>query len=93
MKYVIFMEPREPFEENFNKAMEIWKSRTDKGETLADELIFPIHAFITEPKTFMIVETDDQSLITKWAAAYAHVYKYKIIPIVEWSEIQKYFTG
>ena len=54
-------------------------------------MIFPIHSYMTENKAFMIIETDDEAKVAKWAADYSSVFDYKIIPVMEWTKIQKLF--
>ena len=90
MKYVIFMEPKEPYEENMKKWLEIEKKRQEKGETWsAQKESLAQYYLLSEQKGFMIVDTDDVSKVWKWAAAYGPVMKYKISPIVTREEYEK----
>ena len=90
MKYVIFMEPKEPYEENMKKWIEIEKKRQEKGETFSQqEESLAQYRLLSEPKGFMIVDTDDVSKVWKWAAAYGPVVKYKISPIVTRAEYEQ----
>jgi len=90
MKYVIFMEPKEPREENMKKLLEIEKKRQEKGETWSQQKESLVqYQLLSEPKGFMIVETDDESKVWKWAAAYAPVLKYKISPIATRAEYEQ----
>lgn len=92
MKYLIVYEFKEPVVENLKKGFEIERKRTEKGETLSDIMIFPIHGFLSEFKAMMIVETDDPLRIAKWEIDYMPVYKYKVIPILErsdWQDLMK----
>jgi len=93
MKYLIVWHTKDPFKENLAKALAIQRKRVEKGEDLGEAIVFPIHSFVTENKACMIVETEDYSNIAKWAAAYSSVFKWKVIPLVEWSSVQEYFTG
>ena len=88
MKYLIVYEIKEPVIENFKKSFEIMKERQEKGETLSDIMVFPIHGFLSEFKTMMIVETDDPKRISRWVADYLPVYKYKVMPILPREEWQ-----
>ena len=89
MKYLIIQEMEQPYEENMRRAFEIEAERREKGISLEDAFIFPEHAFLSEWKWFVIVETDDPLRITKWYVDYAGVKKFKIIPIIESSKIDE----
>jgi hypothetical protein len=92
LKYLIVYEYKEPVIENFKKAAEILKERREKGETLSDITVFPLHGFLSEFKAMMILETDDPKRITKWETDYLPVFKYKVMPILptkEWP-MEKY---
>lgn len=90
MKYVIFMEPKEPYEENMKKVLEIEKKRQEKGETWSQQKESLVeYRLLSEPKGFTIVDTNDVSKVWKWAAAYAPFIKYKISPIVTRVEYQQ----
>jgi hypothetical protein len=70
------------------KAFEIEKERRKKGISLDDAIIFPEHAFLSQWKWFMIVETDDPTRI----ANNLTLIKYEVIPIIEstrWFEFMK----
>ena len=92
MKYVFYWKIKEPWDKNYKKTMEIQEKRIKSGENWGDEMIFPIHSYMTENKAFMIVETDDEAKVAKWAADYSSVFDYKIEPVMEWTKIQKLFT-
>jgi len=84
------MEPKEPYEENMKKWIEIEKKRQEKGETFSQqEESLVQYRLLSEPKGFMIVDTDDVSKVWKWAAAYGPVVKYKISPIVTRAEYEQ----
>lgn len=89
MKYLIIQELEKPYEENAKKAFEIEKERKRKGISLEDITIFPAHAFLTEWKWFMIVETDDPMRIAKWEVDHQGVKKYQVIPIIESSRMME----
>ena len=90
MKYVIFMEPKEPYEESMKKTVEIEKKRIEKGDTFsAQGESIAQYRLLSEPKGFSIVETDDVSKVYKWAAAYGSVIKFKISPILTREEYEK----
>ena len=92
MKYLIVMELEKPYEENMRKAFEVEKERRRKGISLDDAIVFPEHAFLSEWKWFMIVETDDPMRIAKWEADNMTLIKYEVIPIIEsgkWYEAMK----
>jgi hypothetical protein len=91
MRYIITWKMKEPFEENYKKTMKIQKERIKKGESLGDKIIFPIHAFISENKAFMIVETDDPIDLAKWTISYQSYMDYHIQSIHEFSKIQNLF--
>ena len=84
MKYVIFCEFKEPVEENQKKDKEIEKKRIEKGEALDIQDYY----LLSEPKWFMIVDTDETS-IAKWIKAYGSILKYKISPIMTGKEWEK----
>jgi hypothetical protein len=86
MKYLIVYEYKEPVIENFKKAGEIMKKRQEKGESLSDITIFPLHGFLSKFKGVMIVETDDPKRITQWEADYLSVFKYEVNPILPTKE-------
>jgi hypothetical protein len=87
LKYLIIQELEKPYEENMKKVFEIEKERKRKGISLEDAIIFPNHAFLTEWKWFMIVETDDPMRIAKWEVDHMTVKKFNVIPIIESSNI------
>ena len=90
MKYVIFMEYREPVEENMKKLVEIEKGRIERGEAWSQQKeSLAQYWLLSEPKGFQIIDTDDPSKIAKWCAAYGPVVKYKISPILTRDEYQK----
>ena len=94
MKYVLYSELKEPYEENMKKMYEIEKGRQAKGETFSqgDEYIDQ-YMFLEGNKGFLMVDTDDVSKIIKWTQAYSLVAKnIKIIPVLnrkEWEETMK----
>ena len=92
MKYLMTFSVKEPSEKNLKKAMEIQSKRREKGEAFGDDIIFPIHQYITKSKSFMVIETDAPLKLSKWVADYISVFDYEIIPIIPWNMIQKYYT-
>ena len=90
MKYVIFMEYREPIEENIKKVIDVEKGRMDRGEAWSQGKENLAHyMMIGEHKSFMIVETDDPSKLAKWATTYYPYLKYKISPVMTRKEYEK----
>ena len=90
MKYVIFMEYKEPIEKNIQKVIEIEKGRIDRGEAWIQGTENLAHyMMIGEHKSFMIVETDDPSKLAKWATTYYPYLKYKISPVMTRKEYEK----
>jgi hypothetical protein len=92
MKYLMTFSVKDPSEKNLKKAMEIQSKRIEKGEAFGDDMIFPIHQYMTKSKSFMVIETDDPLKLSKWVADYISVFDYEIIPIIQWNKIQKYYT-
>jgi hypothetical protein len=89
MKYLIFYEFKEPVEDNIKKDLEIEKARIEKGEALWHSGSFYAgYYLLSEPKAFMIVDTDATS-IAKWIAAYGSIMNYKISPIMTREEWEK----
>ena len=94
MKYVIYGELKEPYEENWKKLLEIEKGRKERGE-MFDQTgrMIGQYAFLEGNKSFQIIETDDVSSIVKWTQAYGSVVKnLKVIPVLtrkEWQEAMK----
>ena len=91
MRYLISWKMKEPFEDNYGKTMEIERGRIKKGEHWGDEMILPIHSYLTENKAFMIVETDDPLKLAKWTADYSGVMDWHITPVHEFSQLRKLF--
>jgi len=90
MKYVFFIEFKEPVDENMKKANEIEKERMDKGEAWSQQSeSLAQYRMLSSPKGFMIVDTDDPSKIAKWITSYAPVIKFKISPIMTEEEWEK----
>jgi hypothetical protein len=76
-------------DENIKKDREIEKERIEKGEALWDSgAFYADYYLLSEPKAFMIVDTDATS-IAKWIAAYSPILKYKISPIMTREEYEK----
>lgn len=83
---MIFNELKEPFDENWSKILKIEKERgkrKKKWDTVAQ------YMQLSEPKGFLIVETDDPALIAKYQMDYGSVLKMKISPIITRSEWEK----
>ena len=91
LKYLLTWKIKEPFEENYRKTMKLEEMRLEKGEHFGDDIIFPIHSFVTENKAFMIVNVEDDMKLAKWAATYSPVMDWKAYPITEWSKIKHLF--
>ena len=90
MKYVIFMEIKEPVEENLKRMFEIEGEREKKGETFgAQKELIANYYLLSEYKAFMIVDVEDVSRIAKWVAAYSPVMQYKISPIMTREEYEE----
>jgi hypothetical protein len=83
MKYLIFVEPKEPREENMEKALKIQEERGKRKKKWDTTGMYHL---LSEPKGFMIVETEDESLIAKYIDDYSSVLKMKISPIMERDE-------
>jgi hypothetical protein len=89
MKYVLFWEVKEPFEENLKKSLEIMKKR---GKRKKKHDTIGMYMLLSEPKGFTLIETDDISVIPKFMDDYNPVLKLKISPIMsfsEWTEATK----
>jgi hypothetical protein len=82
---------KEPSDENLKKGLAIENKRIGRKENFGDEIIFPLHQYLSESKSFMIVETEDYSKLAKWVADYTSVFDYEIIPIMPWSKTKKYY--
>lgn len=82
---------KEPSEENLKKGIAIENERIERNENFGDDIVFPLHQYLSESKSFMIVETDDHSKLAKWVADYTSVFDYKIVPIIPWSKTKKYY--
>ena len=94
MKYVIYSELKEPYDENMKKMYKIEKERQAKGETFSQgEEYIDQYMFLGGNKGFLLVDTDDVSKVVKWTQAYSPVAKnIKVIPVLnrkEWEEISK----
>ena len=93
MRYLLVMEVKEPFEENWKKAMEIMSERRQKGETWGKEsLLGGNHRFLSAARKGMNVVDTSEAKIAKYIAAYESVLNIKFSPImhsVEWEKAIK----
>jgi len=65
VKYLIMGELREPIEENLEKMYAVERERIEKGEVWGEEMVFQHHVFLSEFKSFFVVQTEDESKIAK----------------------------
>lgn len=89
MKYLFIYSAREPVAENTKKAYAVEKKRIEQGESWGDEMLFPIHHYLTEFKAFFIVDTDDDIKVAKWVEDYAPYMDVKVVPIMERARYEK----
>jgi hypothetical protein len=88
MKYMIYMEVKEPMRENIKKMYEIEEERRSRGVTWQQtgewvEQYVPLEG----DKAFTIIDTENLAGILQWANAYSEVVKnLKIIPVLTRSE-------
>lgn len=71
MNYIFIYGAREPITENTMKVYDVEKRRMERGENWGDKMIFPIHYYVTQYKTFFVVDTDDEIKVARCVENYA----------------------
>jgi hypothetical protein len=68
----------------------IYQRLAEKGRMMPEGLRY-VNSWITTDQTrcYQVMETDDERLLREWAAHWADVFEFEIIPVVHSSEMQK----
>jgi hypothetical protein len=89
LKYIFVYGAREPISENTRKAYDVEKKRIERCENWGDDMIFPIHHYVTQYKAFFIVDTDDEIKVAKWVEDYSPYLDIEVSPIIERAAYEK----
>ncbi len=68
----------------------IYARLVEKGRMMPEGLRY-VNSWITTDQTrcYQVMETDDEKLLHEWAANWADIFQFEIIPVVHSSEMQK----
>jgi len=85
MRYLVTVEPKEPFAENWKKMLALEEERSIKGIHIGREgFVLDYHLTLKSPPSFIgIVETDNENLLLRALLDYMDLAKIEIIPVVE----------
>ncbi len=89
MKYVFVYGAREPVADNTKKAYYVEKKRIERDENWGDEMIFPIHHYVTQYKAFFVVDTDDEIKVAKRVEDYSPYLDVEVNLIIERAVYEK----
>jgi hypothetical protein len=85
MRYLITLEPKEPFAENWRKCLALEEERSRKGVHIGKEgFVLDYHLTLKSAPSFVgVIETDDANLLLRALLDYTDLAKCEIIPVVE----------
>ena len=75
--------------ENTMKVYDVEKRRMEIGENWGDEVIIPIHHYVTQYKAFFVVDTDDEIKVARWVEEYSPHLDIEVSPIIERTAYEK----
>ena len=92
MKYLITMELKEPFAENWQRILALEEERMRKGVHLGigGGVKLPVHFTLKSPPSIVLVaETDNEHLVMKHLFDYTPFVKVESVPIIQCAEYVK----
>lgn len=68
----------------------IYTRLAEKGRMMPEGVQY-VNSWVTADQTtcYQVMETDDESLLREWAANWADLFEFEIIPVVHSSEMQR----